>query len=328
MQDELGWWCFQTAFQPETSGCNLTILQGFLGSAEVKAALNQTASALAAITVLKKICDHPALLNKRNTLKAVRMPPKQLMGGKRGKGATKSKSQKPPHQLVNVLLSGDSDDDFAQPTNPRAARRPEQSDSEDDSEEDDSSSLGDFVVDDSDDESASQGESAADRGDEEGSAAEDEGEEAHGKEQSDGDRPGAVAEGGTGIWSSQQSNHLMKRLQDTHVEDSCKTVCSILRCTVVPDVSIVRQNLVHFLIGYNFGFQVFTIKLVRQLAATGHRTLVFSQSLGMLDMLQRALRRYAHCPYSVELVAWKIACFCSRCTYTCPSTMNKPKLVC
>ena len=39
--------------------------------------------------------------------------------------------------------------------------------------------------------------------------------------------------------------------------------------------------------------QVFTLKLIQQLAATGHRTLVFAQSLGMLDMLQRALRRYA-----------------------------------
>lgn len=39
--------------------------------------------------------------------------------------------------------------------------------------------------------------------------------------------------------------------------------------------------------------QVFTLKLIQQLAATGHRTLVFAQSLGMLDMLQRALCRWA-----------------------------------
>lgn len=35
---------------------------GFLGSASVAAALNKTGSALAAISVLKKICDHPCLL--------------------------------------------------------------------------------------------------------------------------------------------------------------------------------------------------------------------------------------------------------------------------
>ena len=37
-------------------------LQAFLNSSSVKAALNQTTSALAAITVLKKVCVHPALL--------------------------------------------------------------------------------------------------------------------------------------------------------------------------------------------------------------------------------------------------------------------------
>ena len=38
------------------------ILQEFLTSKAVRAALNQTGSALAALTVLKKICDHPCLL--------------------------------------------------------------------------------------------------------------------------------------------------------------------------------------------------------------------------------------------------------------------------
>jgi hypothetical protein len=41
------------------------------------------------------------------------------------------------------------------------------------------------------------------------------------------------------------------------------------------------------------GMQLFTLKLVERLAADKHRTLVFAQSLGMLDMLQRALKRYA-----------------------------------
>ena len=45
-------------------GFNATV-QAFLNSDSVKAVFNQTNSALSAITVLKKICDHPALLSKR-----------------------------------------------------------------------------------------------------------------------------------------------------------------------------------------------------------------------------------------------------------------------
>ncbi len=40
-------------------------MQAFLESKDVKVALNQSQSALAALTVLKKVCDHPALLSKR-----------------------------------------------------------------------------------------------------------------------------------------------------------------------------------------------------------------------------------------------------------------------
>ena len=40
-------------------------LQAFLTSGPVRAALNKTGSALAALTVLKKICDHPALLSEK-----------------------------------------------------------------------------------------------------------------------------------------------------------------------------------------------------------------------------------------------------------------------
>ncbi len=40
-------------------------MQAFLLSEPVKAALNESGSALAALSVLKKICDHPALLSER-----------------------------------------------------------------------------------------------------------------------------------------------------------------------------------------------------------------------------------------------------------------------
>jgi hypothetical protein len=52
----------------------------FLGSSSVAAALNKTNSALAAITVLKKICDHPGLLSERAAAEIARgqaPPPEQ-----------------------------------------------------------------------------------------------------------------------------------------------------------------------------------------------------------------------------------------------------------
>lgn len=43
----------------------LVVVQAFLNSEAVKAALNTTQSPLAAINVLKKICVHPNLLSER-----------------------------------------------------------------------------------------------------------------------------------------------------------------------------------------------------------------------------------------------------------------------
>jgi SNF2 family DNA or RNA helicase len=43
------------------------VYEAFLHSDAVKAALNSTRSPLAALTVLKKVCDHPALLSERAT---------------------------------------------------------------------------------------------------------------------------------------------------------------------------------------------------------------------------------------------------------------------
>jgi len=47
----------------------------FLGSASVAAALNKTGSALAALTVLKKICDHPGLLSQNAAAEIARGRP-------------------------------------------------------------------------------------------------------------------------------------------------------------------------------------------------------------------------------------------------------------
>ena len=50
----------------------LTGTQAFLNSSSVKAALNQTSSALAALNVLKSVCVHPALLTDRAAHQAAR----------------------------------------------------------------------------------------------------------------------------------------------------------------------------------------------------------------------------------------------------------------
>ncbi|KAK9863261.1 hypothetical protein WJX84_010399 [Apatococcus fuscideae] len=49
----------------QLQGYQRTLYKEFLTSKAVRAALNQTGSALAALTVLKKICDHPCLLTDR-----------------------------------------------------------------------------------------------------------------------------------------------------------------------------------------------------------------------------------------------------------------------
>ena len=60
----------------------------FLGSASVAAALNKTGSALAAITVLKKICDHPGLLSQNAAAEIARGRPlaNVLAGGSSAAG--------------------------------------------------------------------------------------------------------------------------------------------------------------------------------------------------------------------------------------------------
>ncbi|BDA42988.1 probable DNA excision repair protein ERCC-6-like [Coccomyxa sp. Obi] len=58
------------------------IYEAFLNSSAIKAALNKTGSALAALTVLKKVCDHPALLSD-NAAHLVATGGKKLAAGKR-----------------------------------------------------------------------------------------------------------------------------------------------------------------------------------------------------------------------------------------------------
>jgi hypothetical protein len=212
-------------------------VQGFLGSSEVAAVFNQTSSALSAISVLKKICDHPALLNHRNALKAVRMPAKV---GRHVKGAAHASSQKSSHKKKTVALNdSDSEDDFAQlaqPTSSSAHKRAaQQSESSESDAEDDLSSLEDFVVQDSDVDSESESESSEEEQEEEAEAEEEGLEEGRQWQQTDEGGSCSEAQGGNGGWSSQQSQSLtarLKRIKDMHVEDSCKTVRVSLECFV------------------------------------------------------------------------------------------------
>ena len=55
-----------------TYGRQTIVVQAFLVSPTVKQVLNESGSTLAAITVLKKVCDHPALLSERATATLLR----------------------------------------------------------------------------------------------------------------------------------------------------------------------------------------------------------------------------------------------------------------
>eukprot|EP00884_Botryococcus_braunii_P020558 jgi/Botrbrau1/7186/Bobra.0300s0016.1 len=80
------------------------VYQDFLESDAVRAVFNQTGSALAALTVLKKICDHPALLTERATRLAAH-------GAYR---ADKAKGKKPSRQtsLDDFIVNSSDEEAF------------------------------------------------------------------------------------------------------------------------------------------------------------------------------------------------------------------------
>lgn len=88
------------------------VLQAFLLSDRVKAALNEEGSALTAITVLKKICDHPALLKPETARLAATAGTRearkaQLHLRRGGRGGPKA----PPKRRQLAVLNSESDDD-------------------------------------------------------------------------------------------------------------------------------------------------------------------------------------------------------------------------
>jgi len=85
------------------------IYEAFLHSESVKQALNATGSVLAAITVLKKICDHPALLNERAAELVIRGANKQSRHSSRCEDSDSSGSDSEFHSCES---DSDPEDDF------------------------------------------------------------------------------------------------------------------------------------------------------------------------------------------------------------------------
>ena len=192
------------------------LYEAFLNSDSVKDVLNRTKSALASLTVLKKICDHPALLSER---------------------------------AQDGIIAGAG----------RAARRGQNGENSSDDDDDDDSEIEWSDGDDDDDgDEVEEGEikienlssmkkkkkmmkSKAKKGSTPATVP------------SPPPSPAEVSWSGSGV-----NDRLLEDLHTTGFEASCKTV--------------------------------FVLSLLRSLVAAGHRTLVFSQSRVMINILEAAVR--------------------------------------
>lgn len=205
------------------------LYESFLHSDSVKAALNQTSSALAALTVLKKICDHPALCSERAQ--------RGIIAG----------AHRAARQQQHGVGDSSSDDGEGQDGG---------SDGEDSGSECDSASSGE----DRQPVASFTGElpnvikGATDSGSKQRGKA---------RRKRAADAAAAVAAAPPpaewlSAWAgSGMDDRILGELHTTGFEASCKTL--------------------------------FVMALLRHLVGAGHRTLVFSQSRVMLDILQAAI---------------------------------------
>ena len=205
------------------------LYEAFLNSDSVKAVLNQTSSALAALTVLKKVCDHPALLSERaqqGIISGARRAARRGLGGGGGSGSSEEEAEYDSEgdggSDSEGWVSSGSDDAGAACRRAAAAAEKERRRRERRAE--------------------------AQRRDEEVVAAESAAAAAAAAAAS----PSSAAWAGTGV-----DGEALAGLHTAGFEASCKTV--------------------------------FVMGLLRDLVAGGHRTLVFSQSRVMLDILQAAV---------------------------------------
>ncbi|KAI8470944.1 MAG: P-loop containing nucleoside triphosphate hydrolase protein [Monoraphidium minutum] len=95
------------------------IYEAFLNSDQVRAALNSTRSPLAALSVLKKICDHPALLSQRAASLVVSAGSKWSKGGGggedgegggKGKGKGKARGGKRRGSIDDFIVDDDDEE--------------------------------------------------------------------------------------------------------------------------------------------------------------------------------------------------------------------------
>ncbi|KAI3429485.1 hypothetical protein D9Q98_005576 [Chlorella vulgaris] len=225
------------------------VYQAFLNSDAVKKVFNQTSSALAAITVLKKVCDHPALLSDRAAHNIV-------------SGVDRAR-----RQAAAALGGGDDGSSEAE----------EIDGSSDDEEEEEWKSGSESCS--SDDERQHQ----RSKQQQQRRTKQQQRQEGKAQKRAAG-RPvegpvAAVAAGGAeelDLWTSADiEQRLLEEVHTTGFAASCKTV--------------------------------FVMALLKNLVAEGHRTLVFSQSRVMLNILESAIKeqqwRYCRIDGSVASAA-------------------------
>eukprot|EP00887_Chlorella_sp_A99_P003096 scaffold9.g3096.t1 len=97
------------------------VYEAFLNSDSVKAVFNQTSSALAALSVLKKICDHPALLSE-NAQRGIISGAERAARRARGGGGASGGEEESEGDSIDSS-SGDESDDAGGRTHPRAPGR-------------------------------------------------------------------------------------------------------------------------------------------------------------------------------------------------------------
>ena len=279
-----------------SAGC----MQTYLQSDAVKGALNETRSALAALTLLKKVCDQPALLTDKSAKQAL----------------------------------GDSTERAEQGDDCAGRETGGGFDRVDDNDTDDDRCCGSVTTDSF---IASDSEVEADLSDDEASNSDDSDED---EDYCPGGRSSGqqrrVVPNRTQQRAAQPDEHVcalpgvevaglsaeevLDRLQRRQDKDSCKTVrahggqalrieLEIVRCAhlrqhpKLPHAQAASEQVADILfcifawrIESKLTFrgqdaQVFTMALRKRLTSEGHRTLVFSQSRVMLDSLQEACAR-------------------------------------
>lgn len=203
------------------------LYEAFLNSDSVREVLNRTRSALASLTVLKKVCDHPALLSERAQEGIIAGAERAARRAQHGGGSSSEESSDDEEEGEDEIEDWDSDEESIKE---RKEKKKEKALTK---------------------QKKAQKEASNNRGFSSTSAASQRGVDTSGHSNGSKDLFGAWA--GSGM-----EDRVLEDLHTMGLEASCKTV--------------------------------FVLSLLRSLVAEGHRTLVFSQSRVMLNILEAAVR--------------------------------------